>query len=78
MMTRDDMVTRMRDAMERALTDRQREVVLRHFVGGEPYWAIARDRGCSVPAVCQMQRRALRKLRQYCFVPAYNPGGRLD
>ena len=64
--------------MQTALTESQREVLIRHFLNKETYKTIAADRGCTQAAVCQMQMRALKRLRRACYVPAYNPGGRLD
>lgn len=75
---KDAMIARMNAAMQTALTAAQREVLMRHFIGREPYRIIAEERGCTQAAVCQMQRRALRRLRSACYVPAYNPSGMLD
>ena len=47
------------------LDAREREIVVLHFWEEQPQSAIARHLGISKPRVCQIERRALEKLRRY-------------
>lgn len=55
------------------ISERQREIILRHYYGSEPLAGIAREWGVSNERVRQLEQEALKKLKKARSVQNFNP-----